>query len=497
MSVVAKIAVRNILRHRTKTLIIGVLITIGITVLVVGNSLMDTASRGIEKTYVESYTGHIVITGKSERFLSLMGLEDAETLDEPLPTIPSFQEVLAYVSAQPFVRQVNPQATVMALVDYGEKRGFTLAFGIDPAYYVRMFPDNIEIVEGRMLAPGEEGILLSAEIARILEKDGDVDLAPGEPLLLTSMSQAAGIKVREVPIRGIFRFRQSNPQLDFVSLLDITNARALAGMNLSSLAVAELTEQEAALLSSDINEEALFGGAFDELFGGVVVETDEASAAVLDEEELLATFDFGAWAGEPLEEQSDAWHFLLVKLEEGVDPAWAIQQFQRYFDEHGIEAVASGWLRGAGSIALLANGTKAIFNVIVLVIAVVAVIIIMNTLVISVMERTTEIGTMRALGAQKSLIRRLIVWETVITSGVFGLLGVGVGLVVLWVLHATGIEAPNVFFEILFGGKVLHPVPSLGSIVTSLVVVLAIGVVASLYPVRIALKIPPAQAMQE
>src|SRR5690606_41736522 len=64
-------------------------------------------------------------------------------------------------------------------------------------------------------------------------------------------------------------------------------------------------------------------------------------------------------------------------------------------------------------------------------------------------------------------------------------------------LHATGIEAPNVFFEILFGGKVLHPVPSLGSIVTSLVVVLAIGVVASLYPVRIALKIPPAQAMQE
>src|SRR5690606_7019208 len=188
------------------------------------------------------------------------------------------------------------------------------------------------------------------------------------------------------------------------------------------------TEQEAALLSSDINEEALFGGAFDELFGGVVVEAGEASAAVLDEEELLASFDFSALANEPLEEQSDAWHFLLVKLEEGVDPAWAIQQFQRFFDEQGIEAVASGWLQGAGSIALLANGTKAIFNVVVLVIAVVAVIIIMNTLVISVTERTTEIGTMRALGAQKTFIRRMIVWETVITSGVFGLLGVVVGL---------------------------------------------------------------------
>ena len=49
--------VRNIRRHRTKTLIIGVLITIGITVLIVGNSLMDTASRDIQKTYWKSTPG--------------------------------------------------------------------------------------------------------------------------------------------------------------------------------------------------------------------------------------------------------------------------------------------------------------------------------------------------------------------------------------------------------------------------------------------------------
>ena len=86
-----------------------------------------------------------------------------------------------------------------------------------------MFPDNIEILRGRMLAPGEEGILLSAEIASHLEKDGDVEIAPGDTLLLTGVSQTAGIKVREVPVRGIFRFRHSNPQLDYVSLMDITN----------------------------------------------------------------------------------------------------------------------------------------------------------------------------------------------------------------------------------------------------------------------------------
>lgn len=497
MSVIAKIAVRNIRRHRTKTLIIGVLITIGITVLIVGNSLMDTASRGIQKTYVESYTGHVVITGRHDGGLSLTGLENAESLDEPIPTIPSFREVFEYVTARPYVRAVNPQATVMALVDLGEKRSFTQAFGIDPTHYTEMFPDNIEIIEGRMLAPGEEGILLSVEVARHLERDGEVQVTPGDSLLLTGMSQSAGIKVREVPIRGIFRFRQSNPQLDFVSLMDITNVRALAGMNLSSLAVAELTEEEAALFSSDIDEYALFGGSFDALFDGLLVETAETSLGALDEEALLAAFDFGDMEDEMPAEQSDAWHFLLVKLDESVNPMVAIMEFQRFFDEQGIDAMASGWLGGAGSIALLANGTKAVFNVIVLVIAVVAVIIIMNTLVISVTERTTEIGTMRALGAQKKFIRRMIVWETVITSGVFGLVGVVLGLIVLWVLNATGIEAPNVFFEILFGGKVLHPTPSVSAIVMSLVIVMAIGVLASLYPVRIALKTSPAQAMQE
>lgn len=498
MSAALKIAFRNILRHKTKTLIIGVLITIGITVLVVGNSLMDTAARGIERTYVDSYTGHVVITGRHRGDLSLLGLEMADSFDVPVPTIPSFDEVFEYVTAQPYVKAVNPQATVTTLVDYGEKRSFTQAFGIDPAHYTHMFPDNIEILSGRMLAPGEEGILLAAEIASHLERGGDVKVAPGETLLLTAVSQSAGIKVREIPIRGIFRFKQSNPALDYVSLADITTVRALAGMNLLSVSAAELTEAEAALLG-EIDESALFGGALDELFGGSFIEEIEAPGGALDEEALLAGFDLSqsdAAGAAPLD-ASNAWHFLLVRLEDGVNPAHAILEFQRFFNERGIDAMASGWLAGAGSIALLATGTKTVFNVVVLVIAVVAVIIIMNTLVISVTERTTEIGTMRALGAQKGFIRRMILWETLLTSGIFGLLGVAAGLVVLWILGATGIEAPNVFFEILFGGKVLHPTPSPGAIAASLFIVVAIAVAASLYPVRIALKTQPVKAMQE
>ena len=107
-------------------------------------------------------------------------------------------------------------------------------------------------------------------------------------------------------------------------------------------------------------------------------------------------------------------------------------------------------------------------------IAVVAVIIIMNTLVISVTERTSEIGTMRASGAQKSFVWKMVLCETLLLTGLSGVLGITVGGAVLAVLNVVGIEATNMFFEIIFGGPVLRPQLSLPSVM-ALVVVLVVG----------------------
>ena len=116
---------------------------------------------------------------------------------------------------------------------------------------------------------------------------------------------------------------------------------------------------------------------------------------------------------------------------------------------------------------------------VIIVIAVVAVIIIMNTLVISVTERISEIGTMRAIGARKGFVRRMIGAETVTVAFVFGAAGVLPGLVLLFILGATGIPASNLFLRILFGGEVAQARVSPGSVAFSLVMVAAIAVVSS------------------
>ena len=84
-----------------------------------------------------------------------------------------------------------------------------------------------------------------------------------------------------------------------------------------------------------------------------------------------------------------------------------------------------------------------------------------------------------------------------LTSRIGLRIGIGqvlVGLVLL-VLGATGIESDNVMLQVFMGGPVLNPTVSVGSVVSSLFAVVMAGLLASLYPAAVALRIQPVTAM--
>jgi putative ABC transport system permease protein len=120
----------------------------------------------------------------------------------------------------------------------------------------------------------------------------------------------------------------------------------------------------------------------------------------------------------------------------------------------------------------------------------------MNTLVISVMERTSEIGTMRALGAQKGFVWKMFFTETFIIALVFGFVGVILSFLTVFILGIANIEATNVFLRILFAGPTLNPDISGLSVLWGLLIVTGISLLAHIYPVTIALKIQPIRAIQ-
>ncbi|MHB1242785.1 MAG: ABC transporter permease [Gaiellaceae bacterium] len=107
---------------------------------------------------------------------------------------------------------------------------------------------------------------------------------------------------------------------------------------------------------------------------------------------------------------------------------------------------------------------------------------IVNTLVLTVFERTRELGMLRAIGMTRRQVRRMIRHESVITALIGGVLGIALG--------------------ILLGGLLIARVDFIEfSLPTSQIVVFAVltivvGIVAAIFPARRAARLNPLEALQ-
>jgi putative ABC transport system permease protein len=243
----------------------------------------------------------------------------------------------------------------------------------------------------------------------------------------------------------------------------------------------------------DTSEDALFGGntsGGENLFGNSFVREAEPNTD--------DTIDFDNILGDTsvrdqfLALDNNAWHFLLVdtNLREG-----ALEQQLTTVGTASLEVETWRW--GAGILADLAFNLQTVLNIVIIVIVIVAVIIIMNTLVISVTERLAEIGTIRAIGGQKSFVRSMIMSEVFTITALFGLVGIAFGSATIGLLNVIGLPASNFFLQVLFGGSTLRPLLSISSLGLSFVGIVIVGVLASLYPTSVALAVSPVQAMQK
>ena len=108
---------------------------------------------------------------------------------------------------------------------------------------------------------------------------------------------------------------------------------------------------------------------------------------------------------------------------------------------------------------------------------------IVNTLVLSITERIREIGMLRAIGLTRSQLRRMVRYESVITSGIGGIIGIVLGVALAWVF-CLGLADQGIVFR----------VPWL-QLVVFFVVSIAAGVLAAVLPARRAARLDPLDAL--
>jgi putative ABC transport system permease protein len=132
-----------------------------------------------------------------------------------------------------------------------------------------------------------------------------------------------------------------------------------------------------------------------------------------------------------------------------------------------------------------ASGLNSILNILYVLLAlsvVVSLFGIVNTLVLTVFERTRELGMLRAIGMTRRQVRRMIRHESVVTALIGATLGIALGIA-FGALLVSRVD----FIEFTL------PV---GSLVIFAVAAILVGIVAAMYPARRASRLNVLEALQ-
>ncbi len=162
---------------------------------------------------------------------------------------------------------------------------------------------------------------------------------------------------------------------------------------------------------------------------------------------------------------------LSVKFATGADPSATTAAVKRAFEAYPSAKVQSN-AEFKKTVSGQIDGLLALLYVLLAISVVISLFGIVTTLVLSVFERTREIGMIRAVGATRGQIRGIVCSESVITSTIGAILGIGLGLVFGW-LMTKALEDQGIRFSV--------PV---GQLVIVLVVAMIAGLLAAIYPAR-------------
>jgi len=110
---------------------------------------------------------------------------------------------------------------------------------------------------------------------------------------------------------------------------------------------------------------------------------------------------------------------------------------------------------------------------------------VMNTMLMTVFERTQEICVLLALGWRRGRIMRMILWESALLGLLGGITGVLLGALGVRILGAT----PAI-------RGLLEPDVNLGLLATSVAIAVAVGVLSGLYPAWRSSRLSPSRALQ-
>lgn len=509
MQVIIRLALRNLKEHKSKSLIIGLFIIFGTAIVILGNSFLESVNRGLEKDFRANYTGDAVISCIPDQgiMIDIFGAQATSitgTLPQ-IPALPEMEKIQEIVNHTEGIKSQTKLISAQILMLHGEDEidmddildnesleltdiPVAMLFAGPEDNYFEVFPGQ-HITEGSYPKSGTNEILVDERLRRGFEKTYKKSLNVGDKVLCVG-ANTKGI-IREAFIAGFFNPANENSAMFQNIYCNPSFARSFADLTYASGFTDELPDSVDFDIAN-LSEDELFGSD-DDFFS---FDSDDSFLASED-------FDFNSILGDTslrdeLNKTDDgSWHFIIMKTTTPSKANEVVDYLNQQFEEQGIHAQAMNWKKAALSYTMTVEGIGIIFNILIIILAVVVFIIIMNTMTVSVIERTGEIGTIRAIGGEKKFVRKLFFAESFIITVSSAIIGTIVAVIISLIFNSLNITITNEIAKMILGGGMLHFSLTPAIIILTIVIATLGSILSNIYPVTSALRITPLKALSK
>ena len=160
--------------------------------------------------------------------------------------------------------------------------------------------------------------------------------------------------------------------------------------------------------------------------------------------------------------------------------------------------VVEPWEQIMPIVIQMIDMTKIDFYLILIVVFIVVAMGVMNTMLMSVLERTREFGVMMALGTQSKYVIRLVLYEAVVLGAIGMFVGaiLGTSVASYYALKGIDLSSLSKSMETIPGmTDVIHPVLIFDHLWLPSLLLFACGIIVSIYPAVKASRLNPVEAI--
>ncbi|HEY0714861.1 MAG TPA: FtsX-like permease family protein, partial [Polyangia bacterium] len=290
----------------------------------------------------------------------------------------------------------------------------------------------------------------------------------GDNLTIKAFTKSGYVQSTNLKVYGTFTFAglEQSAQAGELNLMDLVSFRELYGY-LTDDKRAEIAALKANANTREISRESaeaeLFGTREAEPAAEARTITANATAGADPDEALkglagrLQREELARRVYDPKQLESGVVLNAAVLLKDPKKLKESMADIEATGKQSGLELKAISWQEASGFIGQFVMLATMVLGTAMLIIFVVALVIINNALVMATLQRVHEIGTLRAVGAQRRFIVGMLVVEAIVIGALFGALGTAVGAGLVAFIGKVGIPAANDVMTFFFSGPRLHP----------------------------------------